>query len=219
MPADPCGTDTVCPHPIELEATTVPTHNAQLAALIDPVVTGSGLVLEAVVVTTVGRRRLVKVVVDLPQDETGSVDLDRVAAVSRAVGDTLDGTEEVGPGEYSLEVSTPGVDRPLTERRHWLRARTRLVRAERDGAGPVTGRLSEVTDAGPVLLVDGAAVTLAWATLVKGVVEVEFSRPDPDRKKPAWATADDDADETDDPDDADETDADETDETDERGEA
>ena len=181
----------------------MPTHNAQLAALIDPVVTGSGLVLEAVVVTTVGRRRLVKVVVDLPQDETGSVDLDRVAAVSRAVGDTLDGTEEVGPGEYSLEVSTPGVDRPLTERRHWLRARTRMVRAEVEATGPVTGRLREVTDAGPVLLVDGAAVTLAWETLVKGVVEVEFSRPDPDRKKPAWGTAD-------------TAETDETDETDER---
>ena len=67
-----------------------------------------------------------RVVVDLPETEVGSVDLDRVAEVSRAVGDSLDTSDALGPGPYALEVTTPGVDRPLTERRHWLRARTRL---------------------------------------------------------------------------------------------
>lgn len=153
------------------------THNAQLVALLDPVVTGAGLVLEDVVVATVGRRRLVRVVVDLSADEIGSVDLDRVAAVSRAVGDALDTSDALGPGAYSLEVTTPGVDRPLTERRHWLRARTRLVRVERTGDEPVTGRLVEVTDAGPGLDVGGEPVTVPWDQVRRGVVEVEFTRP------------------------------------------
>lgn len=160
----------------------MPTNDVQLQTLLDPVVSGAGLVLEDVVVSTVGRRRLVRVVVDLPDDELGAVDLDRVAAVSREVGDALDAGDALGQAPYALEVTTPGVDRPLTERRHWLRARTRLVRAERDGLEPVTGRLVEVTDAGPVLLVTGKKseeqVPLSWAEVRRGVVEVEFRRKD-----------------------------------------
>jgi len=160
-----------------LEATTVPTHNPQLAALLETVVSSAGLVLEDVVVTSVGRRRQVRVVVDLTEDEVGSVDLDRVAGVSRSIGDTLEESDVLGADPYSLEVTTPGVDRPLTERRHWLRARTRLVRVERDGEVPLTGRLVEVGEAGPVLVVDGEQVVPGWAGIRKGVVEVEFTKP------------------------------------------
>lgn len=163
-----------------LEATTVPTPNAQLIALLDPVVSGAGLVLEDVVVTAVGRRRQIRVVVDLSEDEVGSVDLDRVAQVSRAVGDALDASDALGADPYSLEVTTPGVDRPLTQRRHWLRARTRLVRVEREGGAPLTGRLVEVGEAGPVLDVGGEQVVPAWEGIVKGVVEVEFTKKKPD---------------------------------------
>ena len=158
----------------------MPTNDAQLTALLGPVVTGTGLVLEDVVVSTVGRRRLVRVVVDLPDDEIGAVDLDRVAAVSREIGDTLDATDALGQAAYALEVTTPGVDRPLTERRHWLRARTRLVRAERDDAEPVVGRLVEVTDAGAVLLVGEVRTELGWDQVRRGVVEVEFRKVSPD---------------------------------------
>ncbi len=150
----------------------------RLAELVSPVVEAAGLVTEKVEVTTVGRRRLVRVVVDLPETETGSVDLDRVAEVSRAVGKRLDEVGEidsgVGDGPYSLEVGTPGVDRPLTERRHWLRARTRLVRVVRHGHEPVTGRLVAVTDDGPVLSLDGDEQRLAWDDVRSARVEVEL---------------------------------------------
>lgn len=166
----------------------MPTDDAQLTTLLDPVVQRAGLVLEDVAVSTVGRRRLVRVVVDLPETETGSADLDRVAEASREVGDALDASDVLGQDPYALEVTTPGVDRPLTERRHWLRARTRLVRAERDGQDPVTGRLVEVTDDGLVLLVtvtrgkpawkqpatSEERVDLRWDEVVRGVIEVEF---------------------------------------------
>ncbi|WP_380168644.1 ribosome maturation factor RimP [Jannaschia sp. R86511] len=188
------------------------THNAQLAALLDTVVNGAGLVLEDVVVTSVGRRRQVRVVVDLTDDEVGSVDLDRVAQVSRAVGDALDASDALGPQPYSLEVTTPGVDRPLTQRRHWLRARTRLVRVERDGEAPLTGRLLDVGDDGPVLDVDGQQVVPGWDGIRKGVVEVEFTRRDA-----ASGPRRDEADGHDGHDETDETD--ETDEKDEREEA
>jgi ribosome maturation factor RimP len=203
----------------------VTTDDVQLRTLLDEVVTGAGLVLEDVRSSTVGRRRLVRVVVDLPDDEIGAVDLDRVAAVSREVGDALDATDALGEAAYALEVTTPGVDRPLTERRHWLRARTRLVRAERDGGEPVTGRLVEVTEAGPVLLVAGTKgeeqVALAWAEVRRGVVEVEFRKKDEPAadldEDDAGILGGDDPDGSDDSDDLD--DADELDELDEDEEA
>jgi ribosome maturation factor RimP len=154
------------------------------------VIAGSGLVVEGVGVTTVGRRRLIRVVVDLPEDEVGSADLDAVAEASRRVGaalDDLDGTpqggELLGDASYALEVSTPGVDRPLTERRHWMRARTRRVRVTLSGGGFAEGRLTDVGDGGIVLLVPGrkggpeVERHLAWDDVVRGRVEVEFRRP------------------------------------------
>ncbi|WP_336922732.1 ribosome maturation factor RimP [Aquipuribacter sp. SD81] len=159
-----------------------PSHHAQLTTLLEPVVADGGLVLEEVGVATVGRRRLVRVVVDLPDTEVGAVDLDRVAEVSRAVGARLDEVDVLGPGPYSLEVTTPGVDRPLTEPRHWRRARTRLVTVERAGDDPVTGRLEEVSDDGPVLGVDGERLPLAWPDVRRGLVQVEFTKPPKGRR-------------------------------------
>ena len=153
------------------------TPSAELTRLLQPVVAEAGLVLEGAEVATVGRRRLVRVVVDLQEDEVGSVDLDRVADVSRAVADRLDETDVMGAGPYALEVTTPGVDRPLTERRHFRRARTRLVRLHRHQGPELLGRLVEVDDDGPVLDVGGTRERVPWDQVRTGSVEVELRRP------------------------------------------
>src|ERR671928_564495 len=108
----------------------------------------SGLVLEDVAVTAAGRRRVVRVVVDLPDDALGGVPMDAVAAVSQALSQRLDDTDAMGGAPYTLEVSSPGVDRPLAQRRHWARARTRLVRATLRDGGSRTGRRPEGDDDG-----------------------------------------------------------------------
>lgn len=176
----------------------------RLTRLLAPVVAGSGLVVEGVDVSTVGRRRLVRVVVDLPDDRIGSADLDAVAEASRRVGAALDdidggpqGRDLLGGGSYALEVSTPGVDRPLTERRHWLRARTRRVRVVLRDGGVAEGRLAEVGDDGLDLVTDdargaaGGRRHLEWAEVARGRIEVEFRRvadtaddPDDDPAEP-----------------------------------
>ncbi|MGF1648743.1 MAG: ribosome maturation factor RimP [Kineosporiaceae bacterium] len=155
----------------------------RLARLLDPVVAEAGLVVEGVTVSSAGRRRVVRVVVDLPVDRLGSADLDSVADASRRVGralDGLDGTAEagelLGAAPYALEVSTPGVDRPLTERRHWLRARTRSVRVHRTDGSVASGRLVAVDDDGVVLDEAGAERRTAWSEVARGRVEVEFRR-------------------------------------------
>ena len=125
---------------------------SRLAGWIEPVVGSAGYDLEELVVTPAGRRSVVRVVVD--RDE--GVTLDGIAEISRALSEVLDQNDDgMGRTPYVLEVSSPGVDRPLTEPRHWRRNTGRLVAVT---VGP-TGSTDEVT--GRVTAVDDAGVTLA----------------------------------------------------------
>jgi ribosome maturation factor RimP len=152
-----------------------------LIALLGPLVADAGYDLEDVTVTSAGRRSLVRVTVDAD----GGIDLDAVAVVSRVVSDALDADAagaaagRVLSGSYVLEVSSPGVDRPLTEPRHWRRAAGRLVTVELAGR-PVTARVLAADDDGVRLEVDGRERTAAWDELGPGRVQVEFNRAAPD---------------------------------------
>lgn len=143
------------------------TTAASLRPLVEPVVTAAGYDLEDVAVSSAGRRSVVRVVVD----RDGGIDLDAVADVSRAVSEALDATNAFGDSAYTLEVTSPGVDRPLTEPRHWRRNIGRLV--EFDGT---KGRVLEATDDGVAVEVDGDTRQIAYADLGTGKVIVEFSR-------------------------------------------
>jgi ribosome maturation factor RimP len=152
-----------------------------LLILLEPVVTSAGFDLEDVRVTAAGRRSLVRVTVDAD----GGIDLDAVAVVSRLVSDAIDESDSgtagggVLAGSYVLEVSSPGIDRPLTEPRHWRRAAGRLVRVDVDG-GSVTGRVDDVDDLGVTLDVDGTPRRAGWGELGRGTVQIEFNRADPE---------------------------------------
>lgn len=143
---------------------------AVLAPLLAPVVAAAGADLEAVEVTTAGRRRVLRVVVD----HDDGVGLDLVAAVSHAVSDALDAGGAMGEAPYVLEVTSPGVDRPLTQPRHWRRAAGRLVTASLTAGGEVTGRVGAVDEVGVTLAVAGAARRFGFAELGPGRVQVEF---------------------------------------------
>jgi len=163
---------------------------ARLAGWIAPVVGSAGYDLEELVVTPAGRRSIVRVVVD----RDAGVTLDDIADVSRAVSEVLDQNDDgMGRTPYVLEVSSPGVDRPLTERRHWRRNTGRLVAVAVGPAGSadeVTGRVTAVDDSGVTLAVEAKGKPGAkkrpptprlvpWAELGSGRVQVEFGRPDP----------------------------------------
>jgi ribosome maturation factor RimP len=165
-------------------------------AVVIPAIAGSGLVLEEITLRPAGRRTLLRIVVDLPEDVTGGVPVDAVAAASAAVSSALDDSEVMGGAAYVLEVTSPGVDRPLVDRRHWLRARGRLVRVTTP-AGEVTGRLTDVDDVGPLV----GDRRLSWSQVASGRVEVEFRRLDADADADADADHDTDAaNDADDPD-------------------
>ncbi|MBU4213478.1 MAG: ribosome maturation factor RimP [Actinobacteria bacterium] len=115
----------------------------RLTAVLTPVVEGLGLVLEGVRVRRTGGQTQVEVTVDVAEDDPDDLDLDRVAVVTQAVSDGLD-AGDVLPGAYVLEVSSPGAERPLTQRRHFVRAVGRLVTLTVDDGRTLTGRLVAV---------------------------------------------------------------------------
>jgi ribosome maturation factor RimP len=149
---------------------------ARVADVIRPVVTAAGMDLESVRVTAAGRRRLLRVVVD----SDGGVSLDDAADVSRDLSAALDATDVMGDLPYTLEVSSPGVDRPLTDPRHWRRAVGRLVEVTAADCDLVSGRIVAADADGVTLDVGGdpkARRRFGYAGLGAGAVQVEFGHP------------------------------------------
>jgi ribosome maturation factor RimP len=140
-------------------------------ALREPL-SGLGLDLEAVELTPAGKRRVLRVAVD----KDGGVSLDDIAEATRAVSQELDDGDLMGEQAYTLEVTSRGVDRPLTEPRHWRRNHDRLVRASLGDGTQVTGRVGESDAAGVTLDVDGVPQRLEYALITKALVQVEFNR-------------------------------------------
>ncbi len=166
----------------------------EVTALVGPIAAAHGLVLDALDITAAGRRRLVRVTLDRAPDvgpggwattPTPPLSLDDVAEASREVGTALDSSSALGEAPYVLEVSSPGVGRPLREPRHFQRNIGRLLAARTDG-GEVTGRIVRANAADVVVAIaDPAGVltetTLPYAALTRAHVEVEFgSGPDED---------------------------------------
>jgi ribosome maturation factor RimP len=144
----------------------------RLIELLGPVINSQGYDLDDLSVTAAGRRSLIRVMVD--GDE--GIDLDAVAHVSRAIAEVLDSDGDSFAGPYVLEVSSPGVDRPLSESRHWRRAIGRLVTVS-VGVQSITGRVTAADDTSVEFDVAGATQTYALADLGTGKIQVEFSRP------------------------------------------
>ncbi|MGO4341918.1 ribosome maturation factor RimP [Phycicoccus sp. Soil748] len=178
-----------------------------------------GLLVEDVAVTPAGKRRLVRIWIDRVLEATDGptttatdpLSLDEVADATRTIGDALDEADAMGEQPYTLEVTSPGVDRPLTEPRHYRRNITRLVTLTPLEGAPVTGRLVSADDEGVTVEVPATKKTPArteqhpYSALSRAAVEVEFSRPG---AAPGPANDGDEHDDTDLHDDVDETDDD-----------
>ncbi|HEX6870277.1 MAG TPA: ribosome maturation factor RimP [Micromonosporaceae bacterium] len=160
---------------------------ARLTAVIEPALAEIGLDLEELSVTRVGRRHLVRVVVDAD----GGVGHDELTDASRDIVTALDDAEQAagslfaGPGvggaadsgddAYTLEISSPGVDRPLTLPRHWRRNLGRLVKVKAGGA-LLTARVMAADDDQVSLDAGGNVQKFRYDELGAGRVQVEFTR-------------------------------------------
>ena len=148
------------------------TDTSSLENFLRPIVGQFGCDLEAADVAPAGRRRLLRVLVD----RDGGINLDDVADVTRAISKALDADDIMGEGAYTLEVSSPGVDRPLTLPRHWRRNVSRLVTVTLTAGPKLTGRIKSASEEAAELDVDGTLRTVAYADVAKAKVQIEFNR-------------------------------------------
>lgn len=144
----------------------------RLAAVLAPALAALGLDLEGLDLSKAGKRSVLRVSVD----KDGGVSMDDVAEATKAVSDLLDESDEMGSSPFTLEVSSPGVDRPLTLPRHWRRNTTRLVKVSRTEGDPVEGRVVASDDEAVTLDVAGAELRIAYGEITKAKVQIEFKR-------------------------------------------
>jgi ribosome maturation factor RimP len=133
-----------------------------------------GLDVEAVEITPAGKRRILRVAVD----KDGGVTMDDVAEATREINRVLDESDVMGEQAYTLEVTSRGVDRPLTLPRHWRRNQSRLVKVTPAEGGVFTGRVLSSDDDGATLDVKGAQRRIAFVEVTRALVQIEFNRPD-----------------------------------------
>ncbi|SFD02648.1 ribosome maturation factor RimP [Streptomyces aidingensis] len=156
------------------------TQNDRLRELVEPLAAERGMDLEDLTLAQVGSRRVLTIVVDTDE----GVQLDECAELSHAVSELLDRRGALGDVSYVLEVTSPGVDRPLTERRHFERSLDRMVHLQLSGGGTLTARVRAVDDEGLDLEVPGEKGRrpkqrrVAFAEIDKARGEVDFARGD-----------------------------------------
>jgi len=148
----------------------------KISELVQPVVESAGFFLEDVHVLSPGNHRIITCIVD---GQT-PLNLDQVTCVSRDISELLDSADFMGETAFTLEVTSPGVDRPLTLPRHWHKNLKRLVKVVKKDGSVVNGRISTVEDSHIILIEDikgkSKEHTVVFADVKRAVVEIEFNR-------------------------------------------
>jgi ribosome maturation factor RimP len=150
----------------------------QITELISPALQQAGYFLEDVNLVTPGQHRLVTVIVD----GESALNLDQVTVASKLVSELMDEATFMGETPFTLEVTSPGIDRPLTLPRHFAKNVTRLLKVTKTDGIVVTGRIISNTETDVTLVVaekkESKEVVVALADIKRAVVEIEFNRKD-----------------------------------------
>lgn len=149
----------------------------QVTELLEAEFARAGYDIEDVVIDSTTRPPRIAVVADADQ----GLDLDSLAELSRRASELLD---ELDSAAYVLEVTSPGVDRPLTTDKHFRRAHGRRVSLTLADGSALDGRLGPVAGAAVAIVVREGARGFAvrevpLSDIAKAVVQVEFSTPNP----------------------------------------
>ena len=148
----------------------------KVTELVQPVVESAGFFLEDVHVLSPGNHRIITCIVD---GQT-PLNLDQVTSVSRNISELLDTAEFMGETAFTLEVTSPGVDRPLTLARHWQKNINRLVRVVHLDGSVTAGRITSAESTHAILVEDikgkSKEHTVEFADVKRATVEIEFNR-------------------------------------------
>jgi ribosome maturation factor RimP len=150
----------------------------QISELVTPALTQAGYFLEDINIVTPGQHRIVTVIVD----GESALNLDQVTVASKLVSELLDEATFMGETPFTLEVTSPGIDRPLTLPRHFAKNVTRLLKVVKSDGEVVTGRIAANTDSDVTLTVtekkSTSEVVISIADIKRATVEIEFNRKD-----------------------------------------
>jgi ribosome maturation factor RimP len=144
----------------------------RIAELVAPIVSGRGADLEFLDLRRAGKQTVVVVAIDTD----GGISLDDIADYSREISEALDTSDVMGDAPYTLEVTSPGVHRPLTLPRHWRRNRGRLVKISYDDGASIEGRIVDSDEESVRIDVAGQVTAVDYARISKAVVQVEFPK-------------------------------------------
>ena len=137
-----------------------------ISAAITPALEALGFYLEDVTITSAGRRSMLTVIVD---GDT-HLSLDQVTSATKAIGEIVESVQSLGETPFTLEVTSPGLDRPLTKVRHWQKNINRLVKVVLQDGSEVKGRINEVNEANSVV----GEIKVNYSDIKRATLEVEF---------------------------------------------
>lgn len=144
----------------------------RLYAVIEPEVAALGMDLEDITLSGSGKTRVLTAIVD----KDGGVGVEDIADVSREISDKLDSVDDLGEGAYTLEVTSRGVDRPLTRPRHWKHNRGRLVDIRTHDGESIHGRIRHSDDDKATVDVTGSRRDIAYDDVSRAFIQVEINR-------------------------------------------
>jgi ribosome maturation factor RimP len=140
--------------------------NEDISAAIRPIIEASGNYLEELTITSAGKVKILTVIVD----SDSHLNLDQITAVTKEISEVIETLEELGDSAFTLEVTSPGIDRPLTKPRHWRKNFDRLVKITMTSGKDIQGRIGEATETN-VLVGDQK---VSFEDIKRAVLEIEF---------------------------------------------
>ena len=140
--------------------------NEQISAAIRPIIEATGNYLEELTITSAGKVKILTVIVD----SDTHLNLDQITAVTKEISEVVEALEALGESAFTLEVTSPGIDRPLTKPRHWRKNFDRLVKITMSSGDEIKGRIGDATET--TVLVDSQKVS--YEDIKRAVLEIEF---------------------------------------------
>jgi ribosome maturation factor RimP len=137
-----------------------------ISAAITPALAALGFYLEDVTITSAGRRSMLTVIVD---GDT-HLSLDQVTSATKAIGEIVESVQSLGETPFTLEVTSPGLDRPLTKARHWQKNINRLVKVVLLDGSEIKGRIKDVNEVSAIV----AEKNINYSDIKRATLEVEF---------------------------------------------
>ena len=137
-----------------------------ISAAITPALEALGFYLEDVTIISAGRRSMLTVIVD----SDTHLSLDQVTSATKAIGEIVESVQSLGETPFTLEVTSPGLDHPLTKVRHWQKNINRLVKVVLLDGSEIKGRIKDVNEVSAT--VDEKNIN--YSDIKRATLEIEF---------------------------------------------